>query len=88
MKAIKIILITGSLLWSNNVCNSPWTGSQSSARRMVFGGYFTFGGMKRPDLRLVEVEIGSILKAAQKATAAGDLNGWLKAAGQAAAELI
>ena len=58
------------------------------ARFMVFGGYFILGGMMRLDLRLVEVETGSILKAAQKVTAAGDLNGWLRAAGQAAAELI
>lgn len=58
------------------------------ARYMVFGGYFIISGMMRLDLRLVEVETGRILKAAQKVTAAGDLNGWLKAAGQAAAELI
>jgi curli biogenesis system outer membrane secretion channel CsgG len=58
------------------------------ARFMVFGGYFILGDMMRLDLRLVEVETGRVLKAAQKVTAAGDLNGWLKAAGQAAAELI
>ena len=58
------------------------------ARFMVFGGYFIIGGMMRLDLRLVEVETGRILKAAQKVTAAGDVNGWLNAAGQAAEELI
>lgn len=58
------------------------------ARYMVFGGYFIIGGMMRLDLRLVEVETGRILKAAQKVTTAGDIGGWLNAAEQAAAELI
>ena len=58
------------------------------ARFMVFGGYFVIGGMMRLDLRLVEVETGRIVKAAQRVTAAGDINGWLNAAGQAAEELI
>lgn len=58
------------------------------ARFMVFGGYFIIGGMMRLDLRLVEVETGRVLKAAQKVTAAGDIGGWLNAAEQAAAELI
>jgi len=55
---------------------------------MVFGGYFVLGDMMRLDLRLVEVETGSIVKAAQKTTSAGDLNGWLRVARQAAEELI
>jgi curli biogenesis system outer membrane secretion channel CsgG len=58
------------------------------ARFMVFGGYFVLGGMLRLDLRLVEVETGAIVKAAEKTAAAGDLNGWLKVARQAAEELI
>jgi TolB-like protein len=58
------------------------------ARFMVFGGYFVLGDMMRLDLRLVEVETGSIVKAAQKTTSAGDLNGWLRVAQQAAEELI
>ena len=58
------------------------------ARFMVFGGYFVLGGMMRLDLRLVEVETGSVVKAAQKTTSAGDLNDWLKAVRQAAEELI
>ena len=57
------------------------------ARFMVFGGYFVLGDMMRLDLRLVEVETGSIVKAAQKTTSAGDLNGWLRVAQQAAKEL-
>ncbi len=58
------------------------------ARFMVFGGYFVLGDKMRLDLRLVEVETGSIVKAAQKTTSAGDLNGWLRVARQAAEELI
>jgi curli biogenesis system outer membrane secretion channel CsgG len=58
------------------------------ARFMVFGGYFVLGGMMRLDLRLVEVETGAIVKAAEKTAAAGDLNGWLKVTRQAAEELI
>jgi curli biogenesis system outer membrane secretion channel CsgG len=58
------------------------------ARFMVFGGYFVLGDLMRLDLRLVEVETGSIVKAAQKTAAAGDLNGWLTAARKAAEELI
>ena len=58
------------------------------ARFMVFGGYFVLGNMMRLDLRLVEVETGRIVKASQKTASAGDLNGWLKIARQAAKELI
>ena len=58
------------------------------ARFMIFGGYFVLGSMMRLDLRLVEVETGCIVNAAQKTTSAGDLNGWLRVARQAAEELI
>jgi curli biogenesis system outer membrane secretion channel CsgG len=58
------------------------------ARFMVFGGYFVLGEMMRLDLRLVEVETGRIVKAAQKTASAGDLTGWLRVARQAAQELI
>ncbi|MCP4626771.1 MAG: hypothetical protein GY850_25175 [bacterium] len=58
------------------------------ARFMVFGGYFVLGNMMRLDLRLVEVETGRIVKAAQKTASAGDLAGWLRIARQAAGELI
>jgi curli biogenesis system outer membrane secretion channel CsgG len=58
------------------------------ARFMVFGGYFVLGDMMRLDLRLVEVETGRIVKAAQKTASAGDLTGWLRVARQAAQELI
>ena len=58
------------------------------ARFMVFGSYFVIGESMRLDLRLVEVETGTIVKAAEKTTAAGDLNGWLEVSRQAAEELI
>ncbi len=58
------------------------------ARFMVFGGYLVIGGMMRLDLRMVEVETGTVVKAAEKTTAAGDLNGWLEVSRQAAEELI
>jgi curli biogenesis system outer membrane secretion channel CsgG len=58
------------------------------ARFMVFGGYFVLGNMMRLDLRLVEVETGRVVKAAQKTASAGDLAGWLRIAGQAAGELL
>ena len=58
------------------------------AQFMVFGGYFVLGNMMRLDLRLVEVETGRVVKAAQKTASAGDLAGWLRVAGQAAGELI
>jgi len=56
------------------------------ARFMVFGSYLVLGDMMRLDLRLVEVETGAVVKAADKAAAAGDLNGWLEAARQATRE--
>ena len=56
------------------------------ARFMVFGSYLVLGDMMRLDLRLVEVETGAVVKAADKTAAAGDLNGWLEAARQATRE--
>jgi curli biogenesis system outer membrane secretion channel CsgG len=58
------------------------------AQFMVFGGYFVLGDMMRLDLRLVQVETGRVVKAAQKTATAGDLNGWLTVAQEAARELI
>ena len=58
------------------------------ARLMVFGGYFVLGNMMRLDLRLVEVETGRVVKAAQKTASASDFAGWLRIAGQAAGELL
>ncbi len=58
------------------------------ARLMVFGGYQVIMDKMRLDLRLVEVETGSILKAAQKTTSAADLSAWLRAAREATVELF
>jgi len=58
------------------------------AQMMVFGGYQVIEDKMRLDLRLVEVETGRILKAAQRTTSSSDLSGWLKAAKEAADELF
>jgi curli biogenesis system outer membrane secretion channel CsgG len=58
------------------------------ARLMVFGSFFVIAGTMRLDLRLVEVETGSVLKAAQKTASADALPEWLKIAREAAQELI
>ena len=58
------------------------------AQLMVFGGYQVIEEKMRLDLRLVEVETGRILKAAQRTTSSSDLSGWLKAAKEAADELF
>ena len=58
------------------------------ARCMVFGSYFVVADTMRLDLRLVEVETGSILKAAQKTASAVNVSEWLNIAREAALELI
>jgi hypothetical protein len=58
------------------------------ARLMIFGGYQVIIDKMRLDLRLVEVETGSILKAAQRTTSAVDLSAWLKAAKETTMELF
>jgi len=58
------------------------------ARCMVFGSYFVVADTMRLDLRLVEVETGSILKATQKSASAIDVSEWLNIAQEAAQELI
>ena len=58
------------------------------ARLMVFGGYQVIHREMRLDLRLVEVETGKVLKAAEKTTSAGNLSGWLEAARDATVELL
>jgi curli biogenesis system outer membrane secretion channel CsgG len=57
------------------------------ARCMVFGSYVVVADTMRLDLRLVEVETGSILKAAQKTTSAVNVSEWLNIAREAAREL-
>ncbi len=63
-------------------------GRLAGARFMVFGGYQIINEMMRVDLRLVDVESGKVLKAAQKTTSAKELSGWLKIVSEAALELL
>ena len=58
------------------------------AQLMAFGAYQVIVDQMRLDLRLVEVETGKIIKAAQKTTPSGDLSVWLKAAAETAAKLF
>lgn len=62
-------------------------GRLAGARQMVFGGYQSFGGQVRVDLRLVDVETGKILRAAQGAGPSGDWTALLRAADDAASAL-
>jgi curli biogenesis system outer membrane secretion channel CsgG len=58
------------------------------AKYMVFGTYFVMGESMRIDLRLVEVETGSVVKAAQKTTETKDPIEWMNLAGEASRELF
>lgn len=58
------------------------------AQLMVFGGYQMVGAQLRIDLRMIEVESGVVVKAAEQTVTAADISGWLKAAEDAAAQLI
>lgn len=63
-------------------------GRLCGARWMIFGGYQSVGGRARVDLRLVEVETGKVLKAAQAiATAVGPVQA-LEASRKAATDLL
>jgi len=59
-------------------------GRMLGAREMIFGDYMVIGPTMRIDLRRVDVETGRVLKTAKQTADAGDLNGWLKAARDAA----
>ncbi len=63
-------------------------GNMVGARFMVFGGYQVIAGIMRLDLRLVDVETGKIITATQRTTPGTDVQEWLKAAREAALELI
>lgn len=58
------------------------------ARLMVFGGYQLIGKQFRVDLRMVEVESGVVLRAAESTVVSADVEGWLGAAENAAVQLI
>lgn len=57
------------------------------AAEMVFGGYMVVGNTMRIDLRRVDVSTGRVLKTVKQTTGADDMEGWLKAAGQAGSTL-
>ncbi len=63
-------------------------GKIAGAHWMIFGGYFAAGERMRVDLRLVEVETGRVIKAAERSTASQDVNDWLQAVREAAEELL
>ena len=58
------------------------------AKFMVFGSYFLMDDTMRLDLRMVEVETGKILKAAERTVSGNDLSTWLNAAREAARDLF
>ena len=58
------------------------------AQLMVFGGYQLVSEQLRIDLRMIEVSSGVVIKAAEQITAAADISGWLKAAEDAASQLM
>jgi curli biogenesis system outer membrane secretion channel CsgG len=58
------------------------------AKEMIFGAYQVIGKQMRLDLRLVDVESGRILKAAEKTTPSSDISGWIQAATDAATALV
>jgi hypothetical protein len=63
-------------------------GRMIGAREMVFGGYMVVGNTMRLDLRRIDVATGKVIKTAKNTAEANDLAGWLKAARDAAAELL
>jgi curli biogenesis system outer membrane secretion channel CsgG len=62
-------------------------GEIAGARLMVFGGYQIFGNNVRLDIRMVDVETGTITKAIKKNVASTDIQTLLDAAKAMAEEL-
>jgi curli biogenesis system outer membrane secretion channel CsgG len=58
------------------------------AKYMVFGTYFVLNESMRIDLRLVEVETGSVVRAAQKTTNTSDPIEWINLAEEASRNLF
>jgi curli biogenesis system outer membrane secretion channel CsgG len=58
------------------------------AKFMVFGSYFVMDSMMRLDLRMVEVETGKIVKAAERTVSGKDLSTWLNTAREATRDLF
>lgn len=63
-------------------------GRLAGAKLMIFGAYQVIANQMRLDLRLVEVETGRIQKAVEKTTTGTDMTAWLKAAEDAARDLM
>jgi curli biogenesis system outer membrane secretion channel CsgG len=63
-------------------------GKIAGARFMIFGGYQIISDRMRLDIRLVEVETGRIMRAAQKTSSSEDTAVWLQIAQDAAEQLL
>lgn len=63
-------------------------GRLTGAKLMIFGAYQVISSHMRLDLRLVESETGRIVAVQQREVDAGNLRGWLDAAGAAALSLF
>ncbi|MHC1742532.1 MAG: CsgG/HfaB family protein [Syntrophobacteraceae bacterium] len=63
-------------------------GKMVGARMMIFGGYLVSGDKMRLDVRLVNVETGALIKAAERTLPAANIPQWLEAAESAANELL
>lgn len=63
-------------------------GRMLGAAEMVFGAYMVVGNVMRLDLRLVDVQTSRVIQTSKRTANSADLGGWLKAARDAAGELL
>lgn len=63
-------------------------GKLVGARLMLFGSYQVVAAQMRIDLRLVDVETGRVINAAEKTVPAGNMVGWLRGAEMATQDLL
>jgi len=63
-------------------------GHIAGARQMVFGAYQILGSNMRIDLRLVDVESGTVLRTAETSVPSQQIVQWLQTAEQAAEQLV
>jgi curli biogenesis system outer membrane secretion channel CsgG len=63
-------------------------GKMVGAQLMIFGGYLVSGDKMRLDVRLVNVETGSLVKSAQRMAPASNFLEWFTAAESAANDLL
>lgn len=63
-------------------------GRMVGAKMMIFGGYLVTGDKMRLDVRLVNVETGAVIKAAERTVPAANVPQWFEAAESAANELL